>query len=232
VSKVEEFERLSLVMRLQHGLLAISCLVLIVTGMPLKFPYFWLSQGYFSVIGVEASGIIHRVGAVGLIVAGVAHMVWVVFTREGRRNLMAFLPSFYDVKTVFWNVMYFFGFRKERPRFARYSYFEKFDYWAVYWGCVIMIGSGILLWFEEYTMRYLPKWAMDVAHEAHSDEGLLATLAIIIWHFYNVHFNLDQFPMNWAWLTGKISKEEMMEHHALEYEAMVEAQDEPDADED
>jgi len=119
------------------------------------------------------------------------------------------------------NVLYFFGWAKEGARFGRFSYIEKFDYWAVYWGMVIMIGSGLIMWAEELAMQFLPKFALDIAHEAHSDEALLATLAIIIWHFYNVHLNPDHFPMSWTWWTGKISLEEMRRKHPLEYEEML-----------
>jgi hypothetical protein len=85
---------------------------------------------------------------------------------------------------------------------------------------VIMIGSGLILWFLETSLQYLPKFAADIAREAHSDEGLLATLAIIIWHFYNVHLNPENFPMNWTMFTGRISEEEMRRHHPLEYEEL------------
>ena len=98
---------------------------------------------------------------------------------------------------------------------------EKFDYWAVYWGMVIMITSGLMLWFPTQTMRLLPKFALDIAKEAHSDEGLLATLAIIIWHFYNVHLNATVFPMSWVWLTGRITKRRRIKEHALEYERLT-----------
>jgi len=221
----QNVERFSLPTRIQHMVLAASCLILIATGMPLKFPYWRTSQVYFSLTGgVHTSGIVHRMGAIALISVGTLHMFWAVFTKEGRRNLRSLLPSFYDVKTVFVNVLWFLGLGKGEAKFGRYSYIEKFDYWAVYWGCVIMIGSGLVLWFENLSMRYLPKLAVDVAHEAHSDEGLLATLAIVIWHFYNVHLNPDHFPMNWAWLTGQVSKKQLMEHHPLEYEEMLEEQ--------
>jgi hypothetical protein len=89
----------------------------------------------------------------------------------------------------------------------------------VYWGIVVMIGSGLILWFLETSLQFLPKFAADIAREAHSDEGLLATLAIIIWHFYNVHLNPEHFPMNRTFWTGMISEEEMRRHHPLEYEA-------------
>jgi hypothetical protein len=88
---------------------------------------------------------------------------------------------------------------------------------------VLMIGSGAMLWLEEISLRFVPKYAIDIAGEVHSDEALLATLAIIIWHFYNVHFNPDKFPMNRTWLTGRITKEEMLHEHPLEYEELMAA---------
>lgn len=232
----EQFERFSLMMRIQHLMLAASCVVLIVTGMPLRYADSVVSAYYFKLLnGVHVSGLIHRGGAVLLIAVGVLHLLWVAFTREGRANFRALLPRFRDVKDVVNNVLWYFGLVKRRARFHRFSYVEKFDYWAVYWGCVVMIGSGLLLWLDELTMRWLPKVAIDIAHEAHSDEALLATLAILIWHFYNVHLNPDRFPMSWTWIHGKISREEMVEHHPREYEELLEpaaAADVPAAQED
>jgi cytochrome b subunit of formate dehydrogenase len=219
---LEDFERLTLLMRAQHILLAASCIILIVTGIPLRYPDSDFARFFFGLTqGVSLPGLLHRIGAAALIAVSAFHMAYIVFTREGRDQWRYLLPRLKDVRDVVQNVAYFFGLRRDRPRFDRYSYFEKFDYWAVYWGCVIMILSGVVLWFHEQAMRFLPKIAVDVAHEAHSDEGLLAMLAIVIWHFYNVHFNPDRFPMNWAWLTGKMSREDMTKHHPLEYERLV-----------
>ena len=227
----DELERMTLLMRAQHIVLALSCIVLIVTGMPLRYPDSDFAELLFRLTdGVWLAGIVHRVAASALIVVGVFHMGYVALTREGREQWKYLLPRFKDVKDVLLNVAYFLGLRRGKPRFDRFSYFEKFDYWAVYWGCVVMIGSGVVLWFHEYAMRFLPKVAVDVAHEAHSDEGLLAMLAIIIWHFYNVHFNPDRFPMSWAWWTGKMSAEDMVKHHPLEYERLVGLECEPDPD--
>ena len=86
---------------------------------------------------------------------------------------------------------------------------------------VIMIGSGTMLWFTDFWLRHIPKWVTDIAKEAHSDEALLATLAIVIWHFYNVHFNPHKFPMNRTFITGMISEREMIEEHPLEYERIM-----------
>jgi len=218
----ETFLRFSLNFRIQHVVLFMSCLILILTGLPLKFHDTGWAAFMFRVLGgIEGSGLLHRIGATGLIGVGLYHLVYLAFFREGRQNFVAWLPRGKDFQDLFIQVKYYLGLSNQKARFGRFSYIEKFDYWAVYWGMVIMIGSGLLLWFEEISLRFVPKFVIDIAKEAHSDEALLATLAIIIWHFYNVHFNPDKFPMNWAWLTGRISKKEMLEEHPLEYEKML-----------
>lgn len=221
-SSPEEFQRFSFLFRIQHMVLIASCITLIITGMPLRYPDSRWAEVFFHLTGgVAGSGIIHRIGAVGLIGVGVFHMVYIILIRDGRQNFLALLPRFQDVRDVFKNVWYFLGRSKTGAAFGRFSYIEKFDYWAVYWGMVIMITSGLILWFQDRAMSVMPKLFVDVAHEAHSDEALLATLAIIIWHFYNVHFSPDQFPMSWTWLNGRISREKMIHHHPLEYEKLV-----------
>lgn len=219
----EELVRFSLTFRLQHIVLFASCIILIVTGLPLKFPNTaWAATFFHLMGGVTASGMIHRIGAAGLMAVGLFHMIYITAMREGRYNFSELFPKLKDVTDVVKNVVYFLGWAKTGARFGRFSYIEKFDYWAVYWGMVVMITSGLLLWFQETAMVILPKFVIDMAHEAHSDEALLATLAIVIWHFYNVHLNPDNFPMSRTWLNGKISKEKMIHHHPLEYEKIAE----------
>ncbi len=224
VYAVREFERFSWNFRTQHMILLASCLILILTGLPLKFHEARLSQLFFDLVGgVQMSTLIHRIGAVGLIAVGAYHLLFLVAFREGRRDFWELLPRPKDAKDFWQMLRYFLGKTDVKPRFGRFSYVEKFDYWAVYWGMVIMIGSGLILWYLETFLQYLPKFAADIAREAHSDEGLLATLAIIIWHFYNVHLNPENFPMNWTMFTGKISEMEMRRHHPLEYEERMAA---------
>ena len=211
----DTFERFNPNWRIQHMVLLSSCVILILTGIPLKFhDQSWAIFLLQSMGGLKTTGILHRIGAVGLIFIGSYHILYILTTRDGRRNLMQLLPSPKDIKDVIIQIRYYLGKSEKHARFGRFSYIEKFDYWAVYWGMVIMVGSGIILWFE----TNFPLTLYHIAREAHSDEALLATLAIIIWHFYNVHFNPDKFPMNRVWLTGRLTKEEMLKEHPLEYE--------------
>jgi formate dehydrogenase subunit gamma len=221
-SREDTLLRLSASLRLQHVVLLTSCILLIVTGLPLKFHGTAWAAFVFSLLGgVRGSGLIHRIAATGLIGVGVYHLCYIIFSRYGRRTFRQLLPAFKDVLDVIRQMKYYLGATRDRARFGKFSYVEKFDYWAVYWGMVIMICSGAMLWFEDISLRIFPKFVIDIAKEAHSDEALLATLAIIIWHFYNVHFNPDKFPMNRTWLTGRITKGEMMHEHPLEYEEQM-----------
>ncbi len=214
-----EYQRFSLNFRIQHVVLFCSCIVLILTGLPIKFHDTSWAAAMFSLMGgIQTSALLHRIGAVGLIGVGLYHLVYTGVLAEGRRNFLALVPGPKDLRDAALMIRYFLGRTEERPRFGRFSYVEKFDYWAVYWGMIIMCGSGLMLWFENDTMRLFPKYVFDIAKEAHSDEALLATLAIIIWHFYNVHFNPHKFPMNKVWITGRMSEEEMHHEHPLELE--------------
>src|SRR5512134_3329757 len=218
----ELFQRFNRNFRFQHMVMFTSVILLIVTGMPLKFPEFVLSRWVIAFWGgIKNSTIVHRIGAGMLIYFMVHHLLYTVLTRDGRRDFLLLIPNLKDAKDINQNVRHFLGKTPDKPRFGRFSYIEKFDYWAVYWGCVIMIGSGLFLWFETDVLRFLPKYTLDVAHEMHSDEALLATLAIVIWHFYNVHFNPDRFPGTLLWWHGQLSEHEMKEEHPLEYEEIL-----------
>ncbi|MBI4840968.1 MAG: hypothetical protein HY803_07820 [candidate division NC10 bacterium] len=132
------------------------------------------------------------------------------------------LPRYQDVKEFVLNLGYLLGLRAEPPAFDRFSYIEKAEYWAVIWGSVIMAGTGFMLWFENLTLRYLAKWVLDLATLIHYYEAWLATLAILVWHFYSVIFNPDVYPLNWTWLTGKISEESLRHEHPREYDRLRE----------
>ena len=214
------YERFGLNFRLQHALMILSVVTLIVTGLPLKFPELGISKFIIITLfgGLQNSTLIHRVGAVGLITVGVWHLGYTIFSRFGRRDFLLMIPKPKDAVDLLKTISFFLGKRASGPKFGRFSFIEKFDYWAVYWGMVIMIGSGSIMWFKVY----FPKLWFDIAREAHSDEGLLATLAILIWHFYNAHLNPDVFPMNPVFLHGKLTESEMKHHHPLEYAEIIE----------
>jgi len=218
----EMFQRFNKNFRFQHMVMFTSVILLIITGMPIKFPDFVLSRYLVNLWGgIHNSTMVHRFGAGMLIYFMVHHLFYTVFSRQGRRDFVLLIPTPKDARDAAQNIRHFLGKSPDKPRFGRFSYIEKFDYWAVYWGCVIMIGSGLFLWFEGIVLKYFPKYVLDVAHEMHSDEAMLATLAIVIWHFYNVHFNPDRFPGTLLWWHGQISEHEMKEEHPLEYDEIM-----------
>jgi cytochrome b subunit of formate dehydrogenase len=218
----EMFQRFNRNFRFQHMVMFSSVILLIITGMPIKFPDYVLSRWVVNLWGgIHNSTMVHRFGALMLIYFMVHHLMYSIVSREGRRDFVLLIPMPKDIRDAVQNIRYFLGKVDEKPKFGRFSYIEKFDYWAVYWGCVIMIGSGLFLWFESIVLKYLPKFALDIAHEMHSDEALLATLAIVIWHFYNVHFNPDRFPGTLMWWHGQISEHEIKEEHPLEYDEIM-----------
>jgi len=216
------FQRFGKNLRFQHILMFTSVITLIITGMPLKFPELGISRFIILNIfgGLENSTFIHRIGATGLIAVGLWHLLYIIFSKTGRKDFITLIPRSQDVKDFFKTIMYYIGKVPSGPKFGRFSFIEKFDYWAVYWGMVVMIGSGSIMWFKQY----FPKYLYDIGREAHSDEGLLATLAIVVWHFYNVHFNPEVFPMSKVWWHGKLTEEEIKHHHPLEYAEIVEAE--------
>jgi len=223
--KEEHFQRFNLNIRIQHITMAVSIIILIITGLPLKFHEAAISKMIMALMGgIDVSSVIHRIGATGLIFVGVFHLGYIILHREGRRDFILLLPRWKDLMDYIQMMKFYFGITEEKARFGRFSYIEKFDYWAVYWGMVIMISSGAMLWFQDIFLRFLPKFVMDIATEAHSDEALLATLAIVIWHFYNVHFSPAKFPMSKVFITGKLNREEMEEEHPLELEEIEKAQ--------
>jgi formate dehydrogenase gamma subunit len=221
----DRFERFSLNERLQHIVLFSSFIVLVFTGFPLKYPEVdFLDPLFYLTGGVRGARIIHRTAAVIMGLDFLYHNLYIFSLlyrrRIGLKEILLMVPQPKDVKDLVQNFRYFMGLSKERPRFGKFSYLEKFDYWAVYWGIFIMGGSGLVLWFPEFWTQFTPIDIVRIAYIAHSDEALLAFLAITCWHLYNVHLSPRHFPMNKVWYRGWLTREEMIEEHPLEYERM------------
>ncbi len=217
--------RMSVFERWQHGMLAVSFLVLVYTGFALKFPESWPFAWLVALEGGYAwRAWIHRGAALVMCLACLLHVAYLP-TRRGRAHLQAMLPRLSDAQELFQNVTYLVGWRHEPPRFDRFSYIEKAEYWALIWGSVVMAVTGFVLWFENEALRFLPLWALDVATMVHYYEAWLATLAILVWHFYFVIFNPDVYPINWTWLTGSISEEMLQHEHPREYERLTEEEE-------
>lgn len=214
--------RMTLSERLQHGTLMVSFTLLVITGFMLRYPDAWwviairsLSNSVF-----DLRSLIHRIAAVAMISASVYHLYYIIFTERGRQLIRDLRPTLQDVRDAVAVLKYNFGLSPTKPRFGRFSYIEKSEYWALVWGTIIMAATGFVMWFDNTFMGIFGKLGWDVARTIHFYEAWLATLAIIVWHIYYVIFNPDVYPMNLAWLTGYLTEAEMAEEHPLELERL------------
>jgi cytochrome b subunit of formate dehydrogenase len=190
--------------RIQHALLAISFMVLVWSGFALKYPNQWWASPLGA--GPEWAfyrGWIHRIAGVVMIVAGLVHVVSLIVSRPLRQHWLTLIPRHTDVKEAAQAVSYNLFLRSKKPVISPHSYIEKAEYWAVVWGSLIMALTGGLLWANNWSLRNLPHFIIDLATTLHFYEAVLATLAIFVWHFYSVIFDPEVYPMDLAWLTGK-----------------------------
>ena len=211
--------RMTLNERLQHLFLLLSFLTLVLTGFMLKFPDSWWVKPIRDIFGnnfVELRGIIHRVAAIVLVVDAIYHILYVILTKRGRKFFKDMIPRIQDLRDLVDVFKYDFGFSKEKPQFGRFSYIEKFEYLALIWGTIVMGLTGFMLWFNNYFMGIFGPIGLDAATLVHYYEAVLASLAILVWHFYFVIFNPDVYPLNPACVTGMLSEEEMLKEHPLE----------------
>lgn len=220
------YVRMTLSERLQHGSLIVSFITLVITGFMLKFPDAWWVEPIRSISPVvfEIRSLLHRIAAVILLGAGLYHLYYIFFTQRGRKLILDLLPRIQDIHDAVAVAKYNLGFSRVKPRFDRFSYIEKSEYWALVWGTIIMGLTGSIMWFDNTSLGLIGKLWFDVARTVHYYEAWLATLAIIVWHFYFVIFNPDVYPLNLAFWKGTITEEEMSEEHPLELEKIKQQQ--------
>ncbi|MGD0682839.1 MAG: cytochrome b/b6 domain-containing protein [Terracidiphilus sp.] len=214
--------RMSENQRWQHLILLSSFIILVLTGFALKFPNSWLAD--VLAMGEKLRSITHRVAGVILIGAGIYHLFYLAMTKEGRRLICDFAPRPKDAFDALATMRYYLGLGGEKPRFGRFNYAEKAEYWALVWGTALMAVTGVMMWANVSTGNLLARWWVDVATAIHFYEAILATLAIVVWHFYQVFLDPDVYPMNWAWWDGKMPAEHYRHEHGLDTEALAEAE--------
>jgi cytochrome b subunit of formate dehydrogenase len=224
---VQRFSRLE---RRLHVLVVVSFLGLALTGMTLKFSYLGWAQWVSKILGgFESAGFIHRICALITFFYFGAHLVDLV--RKKRRDKTTWrkflfgpgsmMPTREDLRQFAATFKWFLG-MGPKPAYGRWTYWEKFDYLAVFWGVAIIGFTGLVLWFPEFFTRFLPGWSINVATIVHSDEALLAAGFIFTVHFFNTHFRPEKFPMDTVIFTGRVPLEEFKEERPLEYQEMVE----------
>jgi len=233
----KHFFRFTMEERIQHIILALSVIILVLTGMPLKFHDLgWASFIYDLFGGIKGAPIVHKIAGTALLLVFFYHVVSLVrnigrhyvapMRREGRLGFVSFLkmlanlplvPNLKDLRDIIDLMKYLFFITNKRPDGARFTWKEKFDYWAPFWGVFVIGITGLIMWHKEFASTFISGFIINFCLIAHSDEALLAALFLFIWHWYNVHFSLSVFPMGTVFLTGYLSEEMMVEEHYEQY---------------
>ncbi len=192
-----------------HFLLFLTFSALVVTGFALKYPdSFWVQWLFSLGMNETVRAFIHRSAAVLMLLDCAFFGLYMVLKKRGQIMLLEFIPGPGDFREFWHQVRFYSGYDKERPRSSIFSFTEKFEFWALTWGTVIMVLSGLILWFPTWIPASWPSWVINLARIIHFYEAVLATLAILIWHGFHTIWHPDEYPMNTSWLTGYITAEE------------------------
>ena len=226
-----QYRRFTRLNRVLHIVMIVSFMSLALTGMTLKFSYTGWARFLAKLFGgFESAGYVHRVAAVlmiGLFLTHVGDLVRRKQKEYGSWKALLFGPDTMlftrrDLDDFLGSVRWFLG-RGPRPRYGRWTYWEKFDYFAVFWGMVVIGSTGLMLWFPVLLTHVVPGWLINVATIVHSDEALLAVGFIFTVHFFNTHLRPEKFPMDIVIFTGQMPLEEFKEDKPAEYEALVQS---------
>ena len=212
-----------------HIVVMVSFLALSATGLPLLFsdaPWSRVLVALFG--GFSGAGLVHRFFGATLLVAvawHVGNVLWRAFAR-GERGLFwgptSMVPQPRDFVQLVQQIRWFLG-QGSRPRFEHFAYWEKFDYWAVLWGTLLMGAAGLVLWFPQAASRVLPGWTFNIALFVHGAEATLAIGFIFVIHFFNGHLRPGKFPMDLVIFTGAVSEHDLHDERAAEYARLVES---------
>jgi len=217
----KKYLRMTLNERAQHINLFINFTILVITGFALKYPEaFWVTPITDVPSGMTLRGFLHRLSGVAVVALGGYHVLYLIFTERGRGILKDMIPGLKDGMDL-WETLknnLFINRPAKELKMGRFNFREKFEYLGLIWGTLVMTVTGFILWMEVEWLKYFPKWTYDVTRAIHFYEAILATLTIIVWHFYSVIFNPDVYPMSWAWITGDLTEHEMKLEHGLELE--------------
>ncbi len=217
----KKYLRMTLNERIQHLNLAVNFTLLVVTGFALSFPTaFWVSPITDVPMGMTFRGFLHRLCGIALLFLSGYHILYLAFTERGREIAKDMIPGLKDAKDLWETLMnnLYINWPARLIKMPRFNFREKLEYLGLIWGTIVMTVTGFILWFKTDWLQFFPMWTWDVARAIHFYEAILATLTIIVWHFYSVVFNPDIYPMSWAWITGDLTEHEMEEEHGMELE--------------
>ncbi len=217
----KKYLRMTLNERVQHINLAINFTILVITGFALSYSTaFWVSPITDFPLGMTFRGFLHRLCGVATVTLGGYHLLYLAFTARGRGIAKDMIPGLQDAKDLLETLKnnFFINRPAKELKMPRFNFREKLEYLGLIWGTIVMTVTGFILWFKTEWLQFFPMWSWDVARAIHFYEAILATLTIIVWHFYSVVFNPDVYPMSWAWITGDLTEHEMKEEHGMELE--------------
>jgi formate dehydrogenase subunit gamma len=215
-------KRFSVRQRIEHSCVGLLFILLAVTGLSQEFfPMHWAEWIILTMGGIDRVRWIHRSAGIVFTALVVLHLGIGMWQAVSRRSMPAIIPTRKDFLDAIMMVRYYLRLSEEQPRFGRFDYRQKWEYWGLVLGSVVMIVTGFMLYFPVETTRFLPGEVIPAAMMAHGREGLLAFLVVITWHLFNAHLSPEAFPFDSSIFTGKISRERMEEEHPLEYEQML-----------
>jgi formate dehydrogenase gamma subunit len=216
------FIRLNFSERVQHGIFVACFIVLVITGFMVKIPediVYKLGEAGETIFYYRS--ISHRTAGIIMILVSIYHIYYLILTTAGRRWLVDMLPTLKDLTDMIRNIRYYLGLRDTPPEFDRFCYKHKMEYLALFAGTTLMSITGLLMWSESFWSKFI----LDLSTVVHGMEAILACLAIIVWHLYEVHLRPHKFPIDNMWITGVIDEEEMKEEFPLHYKKIM---DEPE----
>ena len=225
-TETRHYTRFTPVQRMMHVILLVTFLGLAATGLPMRFSNQAWVAGLNAVGGFAAILFVHKLCAVILSIAFMAHVADIFYRAAIKKQWWllwgpnSLVPNLKDVQD-FIGQMKWFLFRGPKPVFDRYTYWEKLDYWGVFWGMAIIGISGYAMWFAPAFARLVPGSWLNVALLIHGEEALLATGFIFVVHFFNEHLRPDNFPMDITVFTGRQTEAEFQERHPIEYARLL-----------
>jgi cytochrome b subunit of formate dehydrogenase len=209
--------RFNLSQRIEHLLTMVIFTLLCLTGLPQKFYQSNWAQGLVDLFGgISNARLIHRICGIGLALSTVVHFGTNIAGILSKKTTMSMVPVKRDFEDAILQLRYYLGMTQHHPHYDRYDYKQKFEYWGLIFGNIIMVVTGFILYFPVQAANLIPGQFIPAAKVAHSNEGLMAFFVITIWHIFNAHLNPDVFPFDATIFTGKISRERMVHEHPLE----------------
>jgi cytochrome b subunit of formate dehydrogenase len=213
-------ERMTLLQRIDHALLALCVLLLVVSGLALAYHEHSWAQALIALMGgLGGRHWVHRAAAVGLVGAAFLHLGGLLFSRRYQRDLRDLLFARSDLSEAVKGWRHNWTGKGQPPRYGRFTPMQKFQYWGILAACLLMVLSGLVLWSPQASLAIFPKAFIDLMLVLHSREAQLMFIVLILWHIYDVHVAAGNFPMNPAWLTGRMPADVYRRQHLGEVEA-------------